>query len=117
VQVRVGTAQVQPAPESAVIVRPAGGVSVTVTVPLDGELPTFNTVTKYVNVCPGTTVFGLCVFAIVRSIPAAGAAMIVGSESVLLVEFMSLPPDTTAVFVTVPGAALALTLVVTVMSG
>ena len=117
VQVRVGTVQVQPAPESAVIVRPAGGVSVTVTVPLDGELPTFNTVTKYANVCPTTTVFGLCVFAMVRSIPAAGAAMIVGSVASLLVEFESPPPDTSAVFVTVPGAAWAPTTVVTVIPG
>ena len=57
-QVRVATVQVQPGPESAVTVRPAGGVSITVTGPLDGELPTFNTVMKYVKVCPGTTVAG-----------------------------------------------------------
>ena len=116
-QIRVATVQVQPEPESAVTVTPGGGVSVTVTGPLDGELPTFNTVTKYVNVCPGTTVFGLCVFLIVRSIPGAGAAMIVGSVTVLFVEFGSPPPDTTAVFVTVPGGAPAATLVVTVIAG
>jgi hypothetical protein len=88
-------------------------------VPLGDELPTFNTVTKYVNVCPGTTVFGLCVFAMVRSIPEAGAgpAMIVGSDAVLLVEFESPPPDTSAMFVTVPGATLAPTVVVTVIPG
>ena len=44
-QVCVATTQVQPVPESAVIVRPGGGVSVTVTWPLDGELPTFVTLT------------------------------------------------------------------------
>ena len=109
--------QVQPAPESAVTVTPVGGVSVTVTVPLDGEVPTFNTVTRYVNVCPGTTVFGLCVFVMVRSIPGAGAAMTVGSVAVLLVELESPPPDTTAVFVTVPDGALGPTLVVTVIGG
>ena len=109
--------QVQPAPESAVTVTPAGGVSVTVTVPLDGEVPTFNTVTRYVNVCPGTTVLGLCVFVMVRSIPGAGAAMTVGSVAVLLVELESPPPDTTAVFVTVPGGALGPTLVATVIVG
>ena len=38
-QVSVATVQVQPVPDSAVIVRPAGGVSVTVTVPLDGVVP------------------------------------------------------------------------------
>ena len=43
--------------------------------------------------------------------------MIVGSEAVLLVVFCSPPPDTTAVFVTVPGATLAPTLVVTVIPG
>ena len=37
-------------PESAVIDTPAGGVSVTVTAPLDGEGPTFETVTVYVSV-------------------------------------------------------------------
>ena len=116
-QVRVATVQVQPEPESAVTVRPAGGVSVTVTVPLDGEPPTFSTVMKYENVCPGTTVCGLCLFVMVRSIPGAGAAMSVGSVAVLLVVFESPPPDTTAVFVTIPGAAPAPTLVVTVIAG
>ena len=109
--------QIQPGPDIAVIVRPAGGVSVTVTAPLDAELPAFNTVMKYENVCPGTTVNELCLFVIVKSIPGAGTAMIVGSVAVLFVEFESPPPDTTAVFVTVPGAAPALTLVVTVIAG
>jgi hypothetical protein len=54
VQVRVGTVQVQPAPESAVTVRPVGGVSVTFTAPLDAASPTFETVMVYVTVCPGT---------------------------------------------------------------
>ena len=67
-QVRVATMQVQPSPESAVIVRSVGGVSVTVTVPLDGKFPTFSTVTVYVTVCPGTAM-PLCLFAIVRSMP------------------------------------------------
>ncbi len=43
--------------------------------------------------------------------------MIVGSSAVLLVEFESPPPETTAVFVTAPGAAPAPTLVVTVIAG
>jgi hypothetical protein len=43
--VQVGTVQFQPLPDIAVIVNPAGAVSVTVTGPLDGELPTFETVT------------------------------------------------------------------------
>ena len=80
----MATVQVQPAPASAVIVRPVGGVSVTVTGPLDGEPPTFLTVTVYVMVCPGTAVLGLCTFAIVRSLPDTGAVMVVGSDAVLL---------------------------------
>ena len=60
---------------------------------------------------------GLCLFVMVRSIPAAGAAMIVGSVASLLVEFDSPMPSTTAVFITVPGAAPAPTLVVTVIGG
>jgi hypothetical protein len=55
----VATVQAQPVPESAVIVRPAGADSVTVTVPLDGEVPTFATVTVYVMVCPGAAVLGV----------------------------------------------------------
>ena len=43
--------------------------------------------------------------------------MTVGSVAVLLPVFGSPPPDTTAVFVTVPGATPAPTLVVTVISG
>jgi len=78
-----------------------------VTAPLDAELPTFDTAMLYLNVCPGTTVCGLCLFVMVRSIPAAGTAMIVGSVAVLLVEFESPPPETTAVFDTTPAAALA----------
>ena len=43
--------------------------------------------------------------------------MTVGSVAVLLPVFVSPPPETTAVFVSVPGATPAPTLVVTVMSG
>jgi hypothetical protein len=47
VQVRVGTAHVQPPPDSAVTVRPGGGFSITVTgLPLDGKFPVFVTVTS-----------------------------------------------------------------------
>ena len=52
-QVRVATVHVHPAPESAVTVKPGGGVSVTVTAPIDGEGPTFETVTLYASVPPG----------------------------------------------------------------
>ena len=94
--------QVQPVPASAVIVRPAGGVSVTVTGPLDGEFPTFVTVTVNVTVCPGTALLGLCTFAMARSLPDVGGLMAVGSDAVLLVGFESPPPDTNALFVIVP---------------
>jgi hypothetical protein len=76
VQVRVETVQAQPVPESAVIVRPGGGVSVTVTVPLGDELPTLSTVTVYVTVCPAAAMLGLCSFAIVRSLAPAGGGSI-----------------------------------------
>jgi hypothetical protein len=76
VQVRVGRVQVQPSPESAVTVRPGGGVSVTITAPLDGEFPTLSTVTVYVTVCPGKAILGLCSFAIVRSLAPTGGGSI-----------------------------------------
>jgi hypothetical protein len=115
--VQVGIVQVQPAPASAVIVRPVGGVSVTVTGPLDAEAPTFLTVTVYVMVCPGTAVLGLCTFAIVRSLPDTGAVMVVGSDAVLLPVFVSPPPDTMTMFVSLPGATTGSTLAFTVIPG
>jgi hypothetical protein len=115
--VNVATMQAQPEPESAVTVRPGGGSSVTVTVPLDGEVPMFVTLSVNVMGCPGMTTPPVCVFAIVRSLPDTGEVTLVGSVAVLLPPFGSPPPDTTAVFVTVPGATLAPTFVVTVMSG
>ena len=113
----VATVQVQPETASAVTVKPVGGVSATVTVPLVGVLPTFATAMVYVNVCPGTTSCGLCVFAMASSIPGAGAAITVGSVAVLLDVFDSPPPDTTAVLFTVPDAAPLATLVATVIAG
>ena len=109
--------QVHPVPEIAVIVSPAGGVSVTVTAPLDAEAPTFDTEMTYVRVCPGSTVCGLCLFVMARSAPAAGAVMVVGSVAVLLPVFDSPPPATVAVLVNVPGTTLAAMLVVTVIGG
>jgi hypothetical protein len=113
----VATTQVQPEPDSAVTVRFGGGASVTVTGPLVGAPPTFITLRLNVIVCPGATAPALGVFRSVRSGPPTGEVMTVGSVAVLLPLFGSPPPDTTAVFVTVPGATLAPTLVVTVMSG
>ena len=109
--------QVQPEPESAVRVRPGGGASVTVTVPLVGALPTFVTVRVKLVGCPAMTTPPVCVFVSVRSGPPTGEVMTVSSVAVLLAVFGSPPPDTTALFVTVPGATPAPTLVVTVMSG
>ena len=88
-----------------------------VTGPVAGPLPTFVTLMVNVVVCPRMTTPPECVFVSARSPPAAGEVMTVGSVSVLLAVFTSPPPDTTAVFVTVPGATLAPTLAVTVISG
>jgi hypothetical protein len=54
-----------------------------------------------------------------RSLPVAGpgVVMVVGSDAVLLPGFESPPPDTTAMFVTVPPGTLASTVVVTVIPG
>ena len=38
----------------------------------------------YMNICPGTTVLRLCTFEMARSLPDAGAEMVVGSVAVLL---------------------------------
>ncbi len=62
--------QVQPEPESAVMVRPRGGTSVMVTVPLVGELPTFVTLRVKVIGCPAMTTPSVGVFVSVRSGPA-----------------------------------------------
>ena len=99
------------------MVRPRGGASVTVTLPLVGELPTFVTLSVKVINCPLMTTPPLCAFVSVRSGPDAGAVMTVGSVAVLLPGFVSPPPDTTAVFVTVPGATLAPTVAVTEIAG
>ena len=113
----MATTQVQPEPDSAVTVRFGGGVSVTVMVPLVGASPTFITLRVNVIVCPGATEPALGVFRSERSGPPTGEVMTVGSVAVLLPVFVSPPPETTAVFVTVPGATPAPTLVVTMMSG
>ena len=109
----MATTQVQPGPDSAVTVRLGGGVSVTVMGPFVGALPTFVTLMVNVIVCPGATAPALGVFRSVRSGPPTGEVMTVGSVAVLLPLFGSPPPETTAVFVTVPGATPAPTLVVT----
>ena len=116
-QVSVGTVQVQPVPETAVTVRPGGGVSVTVTVPLDGEPPTFEDPHGVRDGLPGGSDARAVRLRKARSLPDAGAAMIVGSVAMLLLVFGLPPPDTTALFVTVPGGTVAPTLVVTVIAG
>jgi hypothetical protein len=53
VQVRVARVQLQPLPLNAVAVNPAGSVSTTVTVPLVGRVPIFDTTIVYcAPVCP-----------------------------------------------------------------
>jgi hypothetical protein len=113
----VTTTQSQPEPESAVTVRLGGGASVTVTVPCVGDPPTFITLIVNVIACPGITAAAAGTFVIVRSAPSSGEAITVGSDAVLLALFGSPPPATVAMFVTVPGAVLAATIAVTVMTG
>jgi hypothetical protein len=120
VHVSVATTQVQPEPESAVTVRPVGGVSVTVTVPWVGDPPTFITLRVKVVACPGVTAPEACdVFVSWRSVPCAGGigVTVIGAEPVLLEGSESPPPDTNPLFVIVPAAALVATVAVTVMSG
>ena len=81
--VSVATMQAQPGPESAVTVRPGGGSSVTVTAPLDGEVPMFVTLSVNVIGCPGVTTPPVCVFAIVRSLPDTGEVTVVGCRGVV----------------------------------
>ena len=68
-----GTVQVQPVPESVATVRPVGGFSVTVTVPVDAELPAFETLTVYMTVSPGLATVQVCVFVMVRSLISDGS--------------------------------------------
>ena len=60
--------------------------------------------------------FPECVNVIVRFGPVPAALIVVGSAAVLFAVFVSPPPETTAVFVTV-AAAFAATLTVTWIGG
>ena len=95
-------------------VRPVGKVSDTDTCPVVAAVPALLTVMVYVPVCPRVK-FPVCVFVIVRS-GKEGATVVVGSLAVSLAVFVSPPPDTVAVFVTLAGAFDA-TFTVSVMAG
>ena len=116
--VRVATVQVQPEPESAVTVRPAGGVSVTVTVPLVGEPPTFVTLRVKRDRLPRPEDAGLCARLRQREVASSCRRDRLRSDlsAELLPGFESPPPDTTAPFTSVPAASGAI-IAVTVMSG
>src|SRR3989304_4174537 len=113
VQVSVASVQLQSVPLNAVAVSEAGSVSVTVTAPLVGPEPLLVTVMAYVApVCPWVKL-PVWVLVMVRS---GNWLIVVGSLAELLVVFVSPPPDTVAVLVTLAGGLLS-TLTVSVMDG
>src|SRR3989304_2004232 len=101
VQVSVASVQLQSVPLNAVAVSEAGSVSITVTVSLVAPEPTLLTASVLVApVCPWVK-FPLCALLMVRS---GNWLIVVGSLAELLVVFVSPPPDTVAVLVTLEGA-------------
>src|SRR5437773_11423507 len=87
-----------------VAVRPTGSVSVIVIVPLVGLPPLLVTTMLYVApVCP-TLKLPLWLLLMVRS---GGVLIVVRLLAVLFAVFVSPPPETVAVFVTLAGASLA----------
>src|SRR5262249_16744022 len=105
--------QFHPAPSSAVAVRAAGRVSVTVTVPLVESPPMLETVSVYAApICPCVKE-PVWVLVILKS----GTAVIeVGSLAVLFAVLISPPTDTAAEFLTLEGA-LPATVTVRVIAG
>ncbi len=98
-------------PSKPVAVKPTGKLSVTVTVPLTGALPTLPTVIVYCFPTSPWLKVPLWLFWIVRS----GTLMVVGSVAVSLVVSIS-QPATLAELVTDAGALFA-TLTVRVIGG
>ena len=112
-QVRVLRVQVQPVPLIAVAVRPAGKVSITVTVLEVAAPPLFVAVIVYAApVCPWLKL-PEWLLDMVRS---GGEAIVVTSLAVSLDVLVSPPPETVTVFVTEAGALLA-TFTVNVIAG
>ncbi len=94
---------VQPVPVAALNVKPAGSVSVTVTVPVVATFPVLLTAIVYVPVAPVTN-DPVCDFAIASvGLPAS----VVGSVAVGV--FVAPPPLTVTELVTEPGEPTALT--------
>src|SRR5215470_3261908 len=105
--------QLHPVPLMAVAVSPVGKVSVTVTAPLVGPVPTLLTLTAYVApVCPCVKL-PLCDFAI-ASFGVSAGLMVVGSLALSLLVLVSPPPETLAALVT-EAAAFPATFTVKVM--
>jgi len=99
-------------PLAAVAVNPAGNVSVTVTVPAVGPVPTLLAVRVNVTVPPGAKLVPVCVFVMVIS----GTTSEIESVAVSFVKSFSPPPETIAVFIKVPVAVDAMD-AVTVIGG
>src|SRR6185295_14300996 len=106
--------QLQPMPVAAVGVRPAGTVSLTVTVPDVAPAPELVTVIAYVAPVWPCVKLPECVLLIVRS--ATTALIVVMSLLLSLAVLVSPPPDTVAVLVTLLGA-LPATFTVSVIAG
>jgi hypothetical protein len=94
-------------------VKPAGNVSVTVTIPLVAPAPLLRTTSVYIAPVCSKVKMPVCDFVIARS---ETGAIGVRSVAPLLVGVLSPPPLTVAEFVTFAGAVGA-TLTVSVMMG
>src|SRR5262245_14466983 len=93
----------QPGPATAVGVRPAGSVSVTITIPVDSRLATLETRSANVRPVSPAVKFPVCDFEIVRS--RSPCATNVRSCAVLFEVLPSPPPSTIAVLTTLPAFA------------
>ena len=108
--------QVQPVPETAVAVRFAGSVSVTVTSePSVAAVPMLFAVTEKVTELPGVKVPAVCVFETVRSgVPTT----VIASVALSFARLVWPPPPTVALFVRVaPTATPAPIVAVTEIAG
>ena len=101
--------QFQPDPEASTRVKPAGSVSVTVTVPVVGPVPLFETSRPNGKPCSPWMTGSGCDLTIVSC---GRPWIVVASGAVVLVRLISPPPLTVAMFVGVNGTGPTLTVIV-----